>query len=64
MRVESDEFAVDLITSRQLSLVVRLERNHIKPVTPDDDGPRILRSDGEMPLNLACRYINHSDLVF
>ena len=63
--IESNQIAVDLFfpAAGQLGLVVRLRWDHIEPVSPHCNRPRILRCDGESFGNPASRNINHCDLV-
>jgi hypothetical protein len=63
MGIEGHEFAIDLVSARQLGLVIGLERKDIQFAVTHDDGPRILSPDRQALDNFSGNDVHHRDLV-
>ena len=63
--IEGDEIIIDCASStRKLCLIVRLEGNHVKSISPNNHRSWILCGDMQPPCNRAVRHIHNRDLVF
>ena len=64
LRIEGNQVAIEWTeTSRDLRLVVGLERDDVEAISADGDGSRVLSRDGECLDQLAGAHIDHRDLI-
>ena len=63
MGIKGNEFAIDLVPARKLGLIIRLERNDIKPAITNHNTPGILSRNLQEFDHFSGSDIHHRDFV-